>query len=190
MCVHEVGASQLLNRVNVFRVPPCDRGGVFGVPPCDRGGVFGVPPCDRGGVFGVPPCDRGGVFWVPPCDRGGVFWVPPCDRGVFCLVLQLKRQFTTLSFPPLPGRWPFKMSDVAIDGRRRKLQEYLEKGAAHKWCGSEAEWNCFTATSFAACMRYSLVPQMSFHRVLRVAERVELLNEGSVLCEREATFVG
>jgi len=24
------------------------------------------------------------------------------------------------------------MSDVAIDGRRRKLQEYLEKGATHK----------------------------------------------------------
>ena len=47
--------------------------------------------------------------------------------------LQLKRQFTTLEFPPLPGRWPFKLSDVAIDGRRRKLQEYLEKGVPHQW---------------------------------------------------------
>ena len=39
----------------------------------------------------------------------------------------LKKQFSDFPFPPLPGRWPFKLSDVALDGRRRKLQDYVER---------------------------------------------------------------
>lgn len=48
-------------------------------------------------------------------------------REFFSLDGNLKRQFVDYVFPPLPGRWPFKLNDVALDGRRRKLQEYMEK---------------------------------------------------------------
>ncbi|TSO05439.1 Sorting nexin-27 [Bagarius yarrelli] len=39
----------------------------------------------------------------------------------------LKREFALFSFPKLPGKWPFSLSDQQLDARRRGLEEYLEK---------------------------------------------------------------
>lgn len=40
----------------------------------------------------------------------------------------LKREFATHSFPKLPGKWPFSLSEQQLDARRRGLEEYLERG--------------------------------------------------------------
>lgn len=40
----------------------------------------------------------------------------------------LKRQFMDYSFPKLPGKWPFQLSDQQLDNRRRGLETYIEKG--------------------------------------------------------------
>ena len=49
----------------------------------------------------------------------------------------LKREFANFTFPRLPGKWPFSLSEQQLDARRRGLEEYLEKGtelgAVHKW---------------------------------------------------------
>ncbi|CAB3408035.1 unnamed protein product [Caenorhabditis bovis] len=39
----------------------------------------------------------------------------------------LKKHFYDFCFPPLPGKWPFKLSDQQLDARRRGLEQYLEK---------------------------------------------------------------
>ncbi|XP_053494301.1 sorting nexin-27a isoform X2 [Ictalurus furcatus] len=39
----------------------------------------------------------------------------------------LKREFASYTFPKLPGKWPFSLSDQQLDARRRGLEEYLEK---------------------------------------------------------------
>ncbi|XP_039608125.1 sorting nexin-27-like isoform X1 [Polypterus senegalus] len=39
----------------------------------------------------------------------------------------LKREFTNFTFPRLPGKWPFSLSEQQLDARRRGLEEYLEK---------------------------------------------------------------
>ncbi|XP_043935143.1 sorting nexin-27 [Protopterus annectens] len=39
----------------------------------------------------------------------------------------LKREFSSFSFPRLPGKWPFSLSEQQLDARRRGLEEYLEK---------------------------------------------------------------
>ncbi|NXJ72798.1 SNX27 protein, partial [Rostratula benghalensis] len=41
----------------------------------------------------------------------------------------LKREFANFTFPRLPGKWPFSLSEQQLDSRRRGLEEYLEKGA-------------------------------------------------------------
>lgn len=41
----------------------------------------------------------------------------------------LKREFANFTFPRLPGKWPFSLSEQQLDTRRRGLEEYLEKGA-------------------------------------------------------------
>uniref|UniRef100_A0A8B9T8R9 Sorting nexin-27 n=1 Tax=Anas platyrhynchos TaxID=8839 RepID=A0A8B9T8R9_ANAPL len=40
----------------------------------------------------------------------------------------LKREFANFTFPRLPGKWPFSLSEQQLDTRRRGLEEYLEKG--------------------------------------------------------------
>lgn len=40
----------------------------------------------------------------------------------------LKREFANFTFPKLPGKWPFSLSEQQLDARRRGLEEYLEKG--------------------------------------------------------------
>lgn len=42
----------------------------------------------------------------------------------------LKREFGGFSFPKLPGKWPFQLSEQQLDGRRRGLEQYLEKVCA------------------------------------------------------------
>lgn len=40
----------------------------------------------------------------------------------------LRREFPDFQFPRLPGKWPFSMNEQQLDGRRRGLEQYLEKG--------------------------------------------------------------
>jgi sorting nexin-27 len=42
----------------------------------------------------------------------------------------LKREFPDFNFPKLPGKWPLRLSDQQLDGRRRGLEQYLEKVCA------------------------------------------------------------
>ena len=44
----------------------------------------------------------------------------------------LKEEFSDFTFPKLPNRWPFRMSEQQLDGRRRLLEQYLEKICAVK----------------------------------------------------------
>ena len=39
----------------------------------------------------------------------------------------LKREFPDFSFPSLPSKWPFKLSEQQLEARRRGLESYLEK---------------------------------------------------------------
>ena len=39
----------------------------------------------------------------------------------------IKREFPDFSFPSLPSKWPFKLSDQQLDARRRALESYLDK---------------------------------------------------------------
>lgn len=42
----------------------------------------------------------------------------------------LKKEFSGFSFPKLPGKWPFQLSEQQLDARRRGLEQYLEKVCA------------------------------------------------------------
>ncbi|KAI5725873.1 hypothetical protein M8J77_021161 [Diaphorina citri] len=42
----------------------------------------------------------------------------------------LKREFIGFSFPKLPGKWPFSLTEQQLDSRRRGLEIYLEKVCA------------------------------------------------------------
>uniref|UniRef100_A0A7N9AZU6 Sorting nexin 27b n=1 Tax=Mastacembelus armatus TaxID=205130 RepID=A0A7N9AZU6_9TELE len=48
-------------------------------------------------------------------------------REFVILHQNLKREFANFTFPKLPGKWPFSMSEQQLDARRRGLEEYLEK---------------------------------------------------------------
>ena len=39
----------------------------------------------------------------------------------------IKREFPDFSFPSLPSKWPFKLSEQQLDARRRGLETYLDK---------------------------------------------------------------
>lgn len=49
-------------------------------------------------------------------------------REFVILHQNLKREFDNFTFPKLPGKWPFSLSEQQLDARRRGLEEYLEKG--------------------------------------------------------------
>lgn len=49
-------------------------------------------------------------------------------REFVILHQNLKREFSNFTFPKLPGKWPFSLSEQQLDARRRGLEEYLEKG--------------------------------------------------------------
>ena len=53
-------------------------------------------------------------------------------REFVILHQNLKREFANFTFPKLPGKWPFSLSEQQLDARRRGLEEYLEKGQ-RKW---------------------------------------------------------
>lgn len=38
--------------------------------------------------------------------------------------------FLGFTFPKLPGKWPFTMSEQQLDARRRGLEQYLERVCA------------------------------------------------------------
>nr|CAG4651817.1 EOG090X05ZS [Triops cancriformis] len=42
----------------------------------------------------------------------------------------LRKEFLGFSFPKLPGKWPFALSEQQLDTRRRGLEQYLEKVCA------------------------------------------------------------
>ncbi|XP_047506343.1 sorting nexin-27 isoform X1 [Pieris napi] len=42
----------------------------------------------------------------------------------------LRKEFVGFNFPKLPGKWPFTLSEQQLDGRRRGLEQYLEKVCA------------------------------------------------------------
>ncbi|XP_017771627.1 PREDICTED: sorting nexin-27 isoform X2 [Nicrophorus vespilloides] len=42
----------------------------------------------------------------------------------------LKKEFTGFTFPKLPGKWPFHLSEQQLDARRRGLEQYLERVCA------------------------------------------------------------
>lgn len=42
----------------------------------------------------------------------------------------LKREFIGFTFPKLPGKWPFSLTEQQLDSRRRGLEIYLEKVCA------------------------------------------------------------
>ncbi|XP_059479043.1 sorting nexin-27 isoform X1 [Neocloeon triangulifer] len=42
----------------------------------------------------------------------------------------LKKDFVGFSYPKLPGKWPFTLSEQQLDSRRRGLEQYLEKVCA------------------------------------------------------------
>ncbi|KAH7722367.1 PX domain-containing protein [Aphelenchoides avenae] len=44
----------------------------------------------------------------------------------------LKEEFPDFTFPKLPKKWPFRLSDQQLDTRRRTLEQYLEKVCAVK----------------------------------------------------------
>lgn len=46
---------------------------------------------------------------------------------VFILIVLCIQGFT---FPKLPGKWPFTMSEQQLDARRRGLEQYLERVCA------------------------------------------------------------
>ena len=44
----------------------------------------------------------------------------------------IKREFPDFSFPSLPSKWPFKLSEQQLDARRRGLEVYLDKSNCFK----------------------------------------------------------
>lgn len=53
-------------------------------------------------------------------------------REFVILHQNLKREFANFTFPKLPGKWPFSLSEQQLDARRRGLEEYLEKGKGER----------------------------------------------------------
>ena len=41
---------------------------------------------------------------------------------------RLKREYSDFTFPKLPGKKLFQLSEQQLDARRRGLEQYLEKG--------------------------------------------------------------
>lgn len=64
-------------------------------------------------------------------------------REFVILHQNLKREFANFTFPKLPGKWPFSLSEQQLDARRRGLEEYLEKGKV-----KEGSWVSFLASCF------------------------------------------
>ncbi|XP_053345998.1 sorting nexin-27a isoform X2 [Clarias gariepinus] len=59
----------------------------------------------------------------------------------------LKREFASYTFPKLPGKWPFSLSDQQLDARRRGLEEYLEKVCSVKVIGESDVMQDFLSES-------------------------------------------
>lgn len=73
------------------------------------------------------------VLFLPPSQVYNVYMAGRqlCSKRYreFAILHQnLKREFASFTFPRLPGKWPFSLSEQQLDARRRGLEEYLEKG--------------------------------------------------------------
>uniref|UniRef100_A0A4W5KAE0 PX domain-containing protein n=1 Tax=Hucho hucho TaxID=62062 RepID=A0A4W5KAE0_9TELE len=86
-------------------------------------------------VLSVPPQE---ADCLDPGDDGSVYNVYMAGRQLcskryreFAILNQnLKREFANYTFPKIPGKWPFSLSEQQLDARRRGLEEYLEKDGA------------------------------------------------------------
>uniref|UniRef100_A0A8C5RKG1 Sorting nexin 27 n=1 Tax=Laticauda laticaudata TaxID=8630 RepID=A0A8C5RKG1_LATLA len=107
-------------------------GGVFQNGGSGGGGGAKMAEGGGGGGGGVRRSESGYGFNV----RGQVYNVYMAGRQLcskryreFAILHHnLKREFANFTFPRLPGKWPFSLSEQQLDARRRGLEEYLEKG--------------------------------------------------------------
>lgn len=53
----------------------------------------------------------------------------------------LKREFSDFNFPKLPSKWPFSLNEQQLDGRRRGVEQYLEKGIINYLINYETNFN-------------------------------------------------
>ncbi|XP_039885735.1 sorting nexin-27b isoform X3 [Simochromis diagramma] len=70
-------------------------------------------------------------------------------REFVILHQNLKREFANFTFPKLPGKWPFSLSEQQLDARRRGLEEYLEKVCSVRAVVMKLEMDSVTASYFA-----------------------------------------
>uniref|UniRef100_A0ACB8G8H2 Sorting nexin-27 n=1 Tax=Sphaerodactylus townsendi TaxID=933632 RepID=A0ACB8G8H2_9SAUR len=63
----------------------------------------------------------------------------------------LKREFANFTFPRLPGKWPFSLSEQQLDARRRGLEEYLEKVCSIRVIGESDVMQEFLSESDESC---------------------------------------
>lgn len=87
-------------------------------------------------------------------------------REFVILHQNLKREFDNFTFPKLPGKWPFSLSEQQLDARRRGLEEYLEKGQirsrlglVHSFWSSQSEipFDCKSTSTFEGAFLCSVL---------------------------------
>ncbi|XP_064204665.1 sorting nexin-27a [Anguilla rostrata] len=114
----------------VLSVPPLEADGL------DQGDEGGGQPCydysDKQAVpISVPTYkhveQNGEKFVVYNVYMAGRQLCSKRYREFAILNQNLKREFGSFSFPKIPGKWPFSLSEQQLDARRRGLEEYLEK---------------------------------------------------------------
>uniref|UniRef100_H9GEC1 Sorting nexin 27 n=1 Tax=Anolis carolinensis TaxID=28377 RepID=H9GEC1_ANOCA len=122
---------QRLPLVLVFTLTSLPADPPFSLPPLQERGERGRGYAQAGG--GSDPSGREGTG--PDGVVGAVYNVYMAGRQLcskryreFAILHQnLKREFANFTFPRLPGKWPFSLSEQQLDARRRGLEEYLEK---------------------------------------------------------------
>ncbi|XP_035386739.1 sorting nexin-27b isoform X4 [Electrophorus electricus] len=77
----------------------------------------------------------------------------------------LKREFATFTFPKLPGKWPFSLSEQQLDTRRRGLEEYLERVCSVRVIGESDIMQDFLSESDELQLNYNGVSDVE----LRIA---------------------
>ncbi|KAL2771769.1 sorting nexin-27 isoform 2, partial [Daubentonia madagascariensis] len=121
---------QVRVRLRLQRAGPSERGRATAEH--QRGAVRAAAACERRAARGGGRSRRGAQGGPHP---GGVYNVYMAGRQLcskryreFAILHQnLKREFANFTFPRLPGKWPFSLSEQQLDTRRRGLEEYLEK---------------------------------------------------------------
>uniref|UniRef100_A0A8C6VPA0 Sorting nexin 27 n=1 Tax=Naja naja TaxID=35670 RepID=A0A8C6VPA0_NAJNA len=108
---------------------PLRGGGEAGVPSCSSPPAPPPPaPLPAAAPTAAPPGPR--VVRIVKSESGYGFNVRGQVYNVYMFAIlhhNLKREFANFTFPRLPGKWPFSLSEQQLDARRRGLEEYLEK---------------------------------------------------------------